>query len=412
MKRKLMIFITSLVLCITLIGCTAFMSGDDNNTSNVTNNIHNNVTNEITNKVVNYENITVEGMQSALQTSVKRVENACVAIVLKNVTYDSNYGTSEDVLSYGSGVIYKAEEVIENGKLVNYKYYVITNRHVIDGDGRTNVKPYVYIDSEDIEIEAKVLGFDNKIDIAVLSFEHYTYYQPVEFGDSDSIEKGAFVFAVGNPAGLEYYGSVTLGVVSSPLRYLPSDTDDDGVNDFYGKYIQHDASINPGNSGGGLFTIDGKLLGINTLKIVHTGIENMGFSIPSNQVKVIVEDYLEKGLIISRPTLGIKGYELRQMTPLIIYTYGLKEIPNIYLPGEKQYGLYVNEFVVGGTLYNSGIKIHDIVLAIDGIKIKESSQLSALLNDLSEYTIGKEVTITYYSRSTNSIIDVKVVLKK
>lgn len=409
MKKKLMVIVSFIFVLITVISCSGLI---DDSTNNTQNNIVNNVTNEITNKVVNYEEITVEDLQTAVQTATKRVENASVGVSLKNVTSGSGYTESEDVIAIGTGVIYKYEEVKENGKLVNYKYYVMTNRHVITSDKYKDTKVFIYLGNEDKEIEATVLGYDNKVDIACLTFNHYTYIQPVEFSDSDLLEKGTFVIAVGNPGGYEYYGSVTFGVVSAPLRYLADDTDNDGTNDYYASYIQHDASINPGNSGGGLFTLDGKLIGINTLKIVQDEVDNMGFSIPSNQVKIILENYLEKGIAILRPTLGIKAYELKNMTPYVVEQLGLMPIPNIYEPGERQYGLYVNEFVVGGSLYNSGIKIHDIVLAIDDIKIKESSQLSALLNNLSSYSVGTEVKITYYSRSSNSIKDVTIILKK
>ena len=407
--KKFISYFSFMLLTITCIALT--ISCVSKSSSNKVNNITNNVTNEITNKVVNYEEFTVEDLQTAVQTAVDRVEPACIGVAIKNVTDVSNYGTSEDAIGYGSGVIYKREEIIENGKLVNYKYYVITNRHVITSDEYTNTKIYVYIQSEDMEIEATILGYDDKVDVACLTFNHSTYIQPIEFGDSDSLDKGTFVVAIGNPGGYDYYGSVTFGVVSAPLRYLQDDTDEDGTYDFNATYIQHDVAINPGNSGGGLFTIDGKLVGINTLKIVQDSVDSMGFSIPSNLVKTLMENYLEKNIKISRPTIGIIGSEVRYLTPAIIDYNGLKPIPDIYEIGERPYGLYVTKLVPNGSVYNSGIKADDIILTIDGVKIKESTQLSAMLNDLTQYTVGTEVTFTYYKRSTGTIESVKVVLK-
>ena len=409
MKKNTLYF--SIIFFVIVCLFTTLACSKNSEVNNKVNNITNNVTNEITNKVVNYEEFTIEDLQSALQTSIDKVEPACIGMTLKAITSTDNYGPSEDIISYFSGVIYKREEIIENGKLVNYKYYVATNRHGVISDQYKKTKIYVYIQSEDIEIEATLVGYDSKVDIACVTFNHYTYIQPVEFADSDAVDKGQFAFAIGNPGGFDFYGSVTFGVISSPLRYLQDDTDDDGVVDFNASYIQHDVAINPGNSGGGLFTLDGKLLGINTIKFVNNNVENMSFSIPSNLVKTLMENYFEKNIPISRASIGIKGIEVRELTPAIMDYYELKNIPDIYDAGERPYGLYVTGLVPNGTVYNSGIKNDDIILTIDGIKIKQSIQLSSILSDLTLYTVGNEVTLTYYKRSTGTIETVKVILK-
>lgn len=369
------------------------------------------MTNDITNKVVDYEEITITTMNDALQMAVERAEKAVVGVSLKSVTSMNNGGTSVDSVSVGSGVIYKVEENYDGEKLVNFTYYAITNRHVIEETSIKNPKVYIYLGYEDVQVEATILGYDQKVDLACLKFNHTTFIDPVEFGDSESIKKGSLVIAIGNPEGFDYFGSATLGIVSSPLRYLSSDTDNDGMQDFNSSYIQHDASINPGNSGGGLFTIDGKLIGINTIKIVSSDVDNMGFAIPSNDVKYLIENYLEKGLTFNRPRLGVIGIEARVLTPSIIDAQGLKALPDIYELNKLPYGIYVTEIISGGSISGSGVKAHDIILEFDGVKLTTNSAFSALVNTASKYQIGSTVEITYYSRSSNSILKTTITLK-
>lgn len=404
MKRKFLTLMITLMFGLMIVGCGV---------NSTTNNIVNNIENDITNKVVEYENIKITDLENAVEETVKRVENAVIGVVLKKVSTVGG-ATSEDNYSTGSGVVYKAVENYEGTRLTGYTYYAITNRHVVVDDGVSSdkTKIFVYLGFVDLELEAKLISYDNKVDLACISFESSSFIQPVEFGDSDKIEKGSFAIAIGNPEGFDYYGSVTFGVVSGPLRYIVADTDNDGTNDFYGKYIQHDASINPGNSGGGLFSIDGKLIGINTLKITSSKVDNMGFAIPSNEVKLIITEYLEKNIEIKRPLLGITGTQVRGLTPAVISANNLKDIPtSIYEAGEAEYGVYVSSVNSNGSLSNSGISTDDIILKFDGVKIKTMASLSAMLNTLTDYSVGTKVVITFYDRSKNSVEEIEVVLK-
>ena len=373
------------------------------------------VENKITNTVVNYENITIDDLKNCIVNTTKMVENAVIGVTLKANYTTSIMGrpiTSEDTESIGSGVIYKRiENKDTDGNIISYTYYVVTNRHVITGSNANyEYKIYAYLGYEDLEIEAEIVGYDTKVDMAVIKFDHSTYIQPVEFANSDEVEKGQFVIAIGNPDGYDYYGSATLGIVSGELRYISDDTDGDNVNDFNATYIQHDASINPGNSGGGLFTIDGKLIGINTLKIVDEEIDNMGFAIPSNVIKSLIENYIEKDIEITRPRLGITGSNVRELTNAVIAANGLLEIPDIY-GTSKPYGIYVVNITAGGSLSGSGVQKDDIILTFDGEKLTSLNILSAKLNSLTEYFIGSEVQISYYSRSQKEIITETILLK-
>lgn len=409
MKKKIL----SIVLCVTLVFC--LFSCNLSNQGSTTNNVTNNITNEITNKVVEYENIKITDLEKAIEETVKKVEDAVIGVVLKQVSNLSGGVQSEDNYSVGSGVIYKKVENYNGSILTGYTYYAITNRHVVTADDKKtsdDTKVYVYLGAHDLELEARVIAYDDKDDLACIAFESNIFIQPVEFADSDTIQKGAFVIAVGNPEGFDYYGSVTFGVVSGPLRYISADTDDDGVIDFYGKYVQHDASINPGNSGGGLFTLDGKLIGINTLKISSSNVDNMGFAIPSNEVKLVVTEYLEKNIKIVRPKLGVSVYDVRDLTPARITELHLKSIPtSIYEPGEAPYGIYISQVTSGGTMSAIDISPDDILLTFNDVKLKKQSTLSAMLNSLTEFQVGTTVKVTYYDRSKDKVVEANVVLK-
>ena len=400
MKKKLTTLFICLLLLFTITSCQ------------IKQNIKNNIENEITNRVVNYEEITIKDLENAVETAYQRVENAVIGVCLKKVnTLDSGV-TSEDGLDIGSGVIYKAEEVIENDKLVNYKYYAMTNRHVVidtknELSGTTKV--YVTLGEDGPEVEAKILGYDEKVDLALITFYHYTKIQPVEFADNNNLKKGSFVIAVGHPEGYTFYNSVTFGIVSGNARYISSDTDGDGVNDFVGKYIQHDAAINPGNSGGGLFTLEGKLVGMNTMKYSSVKVENMGFAITSNEIKYLLENYLEKEINIERPRLGLTGIQVKGLTPTMIQNLGIKSIPDIYTDTETKYGIYVTEISKGSSSDNSGISSDDIILEFNGNRIKTMTDLSIML---SEQIVGNKIEITYYSRKNNKILTTTITLKK
>lgn len=408
MKKK--IYILIIIISMLFLSSCGLVSN-----SQKTQNVTNEVTNKITNEVVNYENLTIDDLENCITHTAEMLENSVVGVTLMaehTVYVNGKTVVSEDKEAIGSGVIYKhIENKNASGQLVDYTYYVVTNRHVITGSSSANnYKIYVYLGYEYQEIECQIVGQDEKVDIAVIKFNHTTLIQPVEFANSDEIKKGQFAIAIGNPDGYDYYGSVTFGVISGELRYLNDDTDNDGVNDFCSTFIQHDVAINPGNSGGGLFTIDGKLIGINTLKIVDDTIDNMGFAIPINEVKNLIENYIEPGIKIERPRLGITGMEVSNMSNAIIAQNGLKELPDIY-NGVRKYGVYVVSVTSNSTISQTGILADDIILEFDGEKITNMSELTAKLNSATKYKVGTKVSITYYSRKLNKIVTEDVILK-
>ncbi|MGE4379132.1 MAG: S1C family serine protease, partial [Candidatus Izemoplasmatales bacterium] len=226
--------------------------------------------------------VTAESIVDKILTLEANQANAVIGV--------SNLDASNEVQAVGSGVIYKKD---------GNRYYVLTNQHVVE-DGTS----FKVVFSDETEINATLRGVDNLVDIAVLYFESSQDLPIVSFGDSDALNKGQLIIAVGNPSGYTYYGSMTLGIISGLQRYF--DIDNDGVNDMFVGYIQHDAAINSGNSGGALFNLDGELIGVNVIKLTSVEIEGMGFAIPSNLVKDITSDIEEFGYSLQKPVLGIR----------------------------------------------------------------------------------------------------------
>lgn len=408
MKKKSFVF-TIILSLLLLSGCFYGKTTDSTKKQNIE------VTNKITNEVVNYENITISDLENCVTNTAKMLEKSVIGITLMReytTTINGKIVESIDKEGIGSGVIYKrVENKNTKGEVMDYTYYVVTNRHVITGSSKANkYHIYAYLGYENKEIECELVGKDEKVDVAVIKFNHTTLIQPVEFANSDEIKKGQFAIAIGNPDGYDYYGSVTFGIVSGEIRYLDDDTDGDGINDFCCAFIQHDVTINPGNSGGGLFTIDGKLIGINTLKIVDAKIDNMGFAIPSNEVKNLIENYIEKGVTIQRPRLGITGIEVSEMSNAIIAQNNLKDLPDIY-DEVRKYGVYVISITNNSTIAGTNILADDIILEFDGEKINNMSSLTAKLNSLTKYKVGSKVNITYYSRRKGKIVTEEVILK-
>lgn len=403
--------ISKLFLIFNVIMCFFLLTSCNDDKEIYRNEIINNVTNDITNNVVTVTDFSINDLEDALEIAYQKVSNACVGIVRKYKTTVSNIEVWKND-AIGSGVIYKRiENKNSKGNLENYTYYLMTNRHVILGtDSTKEYQNSVFIQKENLYLPLTLIGYDEKVDLACLTFQHSTFIEPVKFGDSDEIKSGNFTFAVGCPKGFEYYNSMTFGIISSPLRYLLDDTDNDGVNDFVFEYIQLDCAINPGNSGGGLFNINGELIGINTMKLASVDIDSMGFSIPINVIENLLTNFIETNQIIIRPRLGVSGYDVFNLTDYTIISQGLVDLPNIY-NGLTPYGIYVSKVIEDGTMASSNLKEDDILLEIDNVKIINNYIVPAMFNSLIDYHVGDEVTIKYYSRINKEIVTEKVILK-
>lgn len=387
--KKRIVLLTLLIMLSLLFGCT------------------NLINNEIYNKSYN-ATIDIQEFENLVVAATEKASPAVVGVS----SYEGNLISGMMLSSTGSGVIYSCEAIMKDGtvesdcsktldtnnKIEEYKYLVVTNRHVIESKSLQS-KVKVYIGEENAKIDAQVLGYDDKIDIAVISFYYTKYIQPLEFADSELIERGNFAIAIGNPNGYEYYGSATFGIISYPKRYMSDDTNGDGIADWDSEYIQHDVAINPGNSGGALINLKGELIGINTLKLVSDDIDNMGFAIPSNLVKELVE-ILEKGESPKRFTLGISIYEVDVLLNKEDYVEG--SVPDIILPENIKYGLYI-ESVDSEGLASGRLQAGDIIIEFNGVKITRTAEFRA---ELGKIMTGEVAIIKVYRNGQE--VEVKI----
>ncbi len=330
-------------------------------------------------KITVIDNSISTDLQQGIIDVIAQTKGSILGV--SNYTFDS---TAQKYTKYalGSGFVYKAWFVLKDGSVIyeldeiitfdevdKYCYYLVTNKHVVEGSDAVKI----YLWSEDIEVPATLMQYDDKVDLAVVYFEHDRYIEPLAFADSDLLQSGEFAIAIGNPSGYEYSSSATFGIISHPKRYVSDDTDDDGVNDWDAEYIQHDVAINPGNSGGPLLNLQGEVIGINTMKFAATEIDSMGFSIPSNVVSGLV-GLLEQGLKPVRARLGVT----------VIEVLDLLDFPDpLYpIPEGVTYGLYVTEVGAGSVGAAGGILANDIILCFNGVSLYRSLALRAELGKI------------------------------
>ncbi|AKI91742.1 serine protease HtrA [Bacillus subtilis] len=290
----------------------------------------------------------------------------------------SSSDSSEDTESgSGSGVIFKKE---------NGKAYIITNNHVVEGASSLKVSLY-----DGTAVTAKLVGSDSLTDLAVLQISDDHVTKVASFGDSSDLRTGETVIAIGDPLGKDLSRTVTQGIVSGVDRTVSMSTSagQTSIN-----VIQTDAAINPGNSGGPLLNTDGKIVGINSMKISEDDVEGIGFAIPSNDVKPIAEELLSKGQI-ERPYIGVSMLDLEQ-------------VPQNYQEGtlglfgsQLNKGVYIREVASGSPAEKAGLKAEDIIISLKGKEIDTGSELRNILykdaniGDTVEVKIlrnGKEMT--------------------
>ncbi|HPJ85647.1 MAG TPA: trypsin-like peptidase domain-containing protein [Bacillota bacterium] len=290
----------------------------------------------------------------------------------------SNYSSSGLLQSVGSGVIYKH---------VGTMYYVVTNHHVVEDDatddGITN-DPRIRL-GDGTTIAATIVGYDETTDLAVLTFVTDRTLNVASFGDSSDLATGTVVLAVGNPDGYEFFGSVTMGIVSGTRRYF--DTDNDGITEMYFSFIQHDASINSGNSGGALFNLDGEVIGINSIKISSSEIEGMGFAIPISLVAAVCADIELYGFSKQTPVLGVQIADIATVTPEEFAQEG------ITIPEGIEAGYYVIA-VMSGSSVDGYVQAGDIITQIGDIVISNKTETSKDFYEL--YHVGDVISIVVY----------------
>ncbi|GAB6855565.1 Do family serine endopeptidase [Asaia astilbis] len=264
---------------------------------------------------------------------------------------------------------HRTVEARGSGFIISNDGYIVTNNHVVNGATKVSVT----LDDGTV-LPAKIIGRDPKTDVALLKVKPNGKLSFIELGDSDNVQPGEWVVAVGNPFGLG--GTVTAGIVSARGRDLNAGPYDD--------FIQIDAPINHGNSGGPLFSQNGKVIGVNAAIISPSGGSiGIGFAIPSNTVKSVVDQLRTSGHI----TRGYLGVLMQRISPTLAQALGLKPSE----PGAPPEGALVAQVSPGGPAEKAGLKSGDVVTALNGTKIKS-------VHDLVVHTVsmkpGTDVTLT------------------
>ncbi|MDO7906199.1 trypsin-like peptidase domain-containing protein [Paenibacillus sp. JX-17] len=310
-----------------------------------------------------------------------KVRPAVVSIV--NYKDDGDGKPENDDSALGSGVIFRKE---------GGKAYIMTNNHVIDGADDLEV-----MDVNGENRKAKLVGKDRVTDIAVLSIDDKGIDTIAEIGDSSKLRLGETVIAIGNPLGLG--DTLTSGIVSYTNRIIPVSINQDGVYDWEQQVIQTDAAINEGNSGGALVDLDGKVIGINTMKIADTGVEGLGFAIPANQVLKTADDLVKNGKI-SRPYIGVYTVDLNNPYAPI----DEDQRKELKLPDEVKDGAIVLESQ--GPAKDAGLKLNDVIVAFNGEPIGTTLDLRKYLYDKAQ--IGEELEVTIYRDGKKETVKVKL----
>lgn len=272
----------------------------------------------------------------------------------------------------GSGVIYK-----KDGEYA----YIVTNHHVVDKADTIEI-----VLNDDTSLEAELLGSDLFTDLAVLRVDGKEIDSTIEMGSSENVKVGEPVIAIGNPLGHMFAGSVTQGIISGKQRTIPQDFNQDGRPDWQAEVLQTDAAINPGNSGGALINMQGQLIGINSMKISQMIAQGIGFAIPIDIARPIIEELETKGKV-TRPYLGVEIYSLDEV-PKVEWKNTLK------LPDSVEGGVYIWTVDPLSPAADAGLQRLDVITELDGKPVLDILDLRKILYQ--ELKVGDQVKIVYY----------------
>lgn len=277
----------------------------------------------------------------------------------------------------GSGVIFEK---------TGGKARIVTNNHVVEGASAHEV-----VLSNGTRKKAVILGLDQRTDLAVLEVDAAGIEQTADFGDSDRIKTGQIAISIGNPLGINFAQTVTQGIISSPKVTMPVSLGNNGSTDWEMDVIQTDAAINQGNSGGALVNMEGEVIGINSMKVSEMGVEGLGFAIPINEAKPIIETLIKDKRII-RPYMGVVTDDLQG--------YLEAEGGVLKLPEEVKAGALVINAV--GPARNAGLKTNDVIVELDSQPIDGTLALRKFL--YKEKKVGDKVKVTYYRAGKKSSV--------
>jgi serine protease Do len=264
----------------------------------------------------------------------------------------------------------QVRQSLGSGFIVDPKGYIITNYHVIDKADEIYVKLSTDPDNQDLGRKARVIGFDKSTDLAVIKIDASSPLPTVKLGNSDSAQVGDWVEAIGSPFALAQ--TVTAGIISAKNRTI-----EPGANGQFQHFIQTDAAINPGNSGGPLLNMNGEVIGVNTAIFTQSGgYQGLGFAMPSNTVVEVYNDLISPSHKVTRGSIGIIFRQ--DLSGAVNRVYGFKN------------GVLVQEIKAGGPAEKAGLKVGDIITAIDGRQIKDGDDL---VNEIASRRPGSSIRL-------------------
>lgn len=375
-KTVILPFVSGVVGCSVVLG-TCF--GVPSIKSKLINNFSSNISTSNSSSTQSNGYVTQTSLSNYSDTAVYAANKILPSIVGIKIEYTVNtqsfFGRSSSSTATASG----------SGIIISDDGYILTNNHVVSSSTSESNSYYQITDAgkvtvtlfgDETEYEAKIVGQDEQTDLAVIKIEK-TGLTKAEFADSDSVKVGEFAMAVGNPVNMN--STVTTGIVSAVNRKI---TDSDGKT--Y-TCIQTDAAINSGNSGGALVNSEGKVIGINTLKLSGTGIEGIGFAIPINSTTDITSQLIQYSKV-KRPFIGISGIDLNAETAK---TYNLVE------------GVYVKSVEDFSAAEKAGLKAGDVIIEVEGKSIKTMDELNEVKNS---HKIGDELKLKINRNGTEKEI--------
>ncbi len=317
-----------------------------------------------------------DGSSMSSKEIYQKVHESSVGIIVYS-------GNRQQASSEGSGVVLG----LNRDKTGSY---IITCAHVIDV---SNPKIVVQV-ADGTQYDAIIVGADSKTDIGLLYVANTTL-KAAEFANSDTLEVGDAIYAIGNPGGTQFFGSFTNGMVSAIGRPVDSPVG------YEVSCIQHTAAINPGNSGGALVNSFGQIVGINSSKIASTEFEGMGFAVPSSTVKEIVDQLIENGRVTNRPALGIQFMPVTKSQ-----TYSIIVKTNDLPSGS----IIIDTIMNGSDLQNTDVKEGDMIIAVNGADLDDYNMLSEAIEN---GNVGDTLTLEICRVDSNykiSTFEVKVKL--
>lgn len=326
--------------------------------------------------------LKIDPISLGSQTYEKNSLALSVSKIYDAVVYVDAYSNKENIGS-GTGFFYKVD---------NQYGYILTNEHIVRDADKVKI-----VLSTDEEVEAKILGREEYLDLAVLRINKKVVPLVALIGSSEKMNVGDTIFTVGAPLGYNYRGSVTSGVLSGKNRMVSFNVFDKEDNNWVMEVLQIDASINRGNSGGPLVNVNGEVVGICTMKLANDNVEGMGFAIPIEFAMNYV-DLLESDKKIEWPTLGISMINVTDREKISIY--------DIQLPDDMEEGVVVLEVKDDSVAKKLGLQKGDVITKVGKNSVKD---IAYLKYELYQFQIGEEVSITYLR--DNHTVTKKAVLK-